>query len=105
MRAQDSYEDRLKMVEMHDDVLKRIESAIKKKQSIEGVTRPLSSRQHKKQKRSPKYPKAVCAICAGCFLLVVVGKPLSQRGAKRRTEKGACRGARPVTQYTLHGIP
>ena len=69
------------------------------------VTSPLSSRQHKKQKRSPKYPKAVCAICAGCFLLVVVGKPLSQRGAKRRTEKGACRGARPVTQYTLHGIP
>lgn len=35
MQAQDSYEDRLKMVEMHDDVLKRIESAIKKKQSIE----------------------------------------------------------------------
>ncbi len=35
MKAQDSYEDRLKMVEMHDDVLSRIESAIKKKQSIE----------------------------------------------------------------------
>ena len=35
MKAQDSYEDRLKMVEMHDDVLKRIESAIKKKHSIE----------------------------------------------------------------------
>lgn len=76
-----------------------------KSNGVTKVTRPLSSRQHKKQKRSPKYPKAVCAICAGCFLLVVVGKPLSQRGAKRRTEKGACRGARPVTQYTLHGIP
>lgn len=35
MKAQDSYEDRLKMVEMHDDVLTRIDSAIKKKQSIE----------------------------------------------------------------------
>lgn len=35
MQAHDSYEDRLKMVEMHDDVLARIDSAIKKKQSIE----------------------------------------------------------------------
>ncbi len=35
MRALDSYEDRLKMAEMHDDVLKRIDAAIKKKQSIE----------------------------------------------------------------------
>ena len=35
MQAHDSYEDRLKMVEMHDDVLARIDRAIKKKQSIE----------------------------------------------------------------------
>ena len=35
MKSQDSYEDRLKMVEMHDDILKRIDDAIKKKQSIE----------------------------------------------------------------------
>lgn len=35
MEAQDSYSDRLKMAEMHDDILKRIDNAIKKKQSIE----------------------------------------------------------------------
>lgn len=35
MKAIDSYEDRLKMVEMHNDVLERIDTAIKKKQSIE----------------------------------------------------------------------
>lgn len=35
MKAQDSYEDRIKMAEMHDDVLKRIDEAIKKKRSIE----------------------------------------------------------------------
>lgn len=35
MRPNDSYDDLLKMVEMHDDVLLRIENAIKKKQSIE----------------------------------------------------------------------
>ncbi len=35
MHANDSYEDRLKMVEMHNDILKRIDTAIKKKRSIE----------------------------------------------------------------------
>lgn len=35
MKARDSYEDRLLMAEMHDDILRRIENAIKKKQSIE----------------------------------------------------------------------
>lgn len=35
MIAKDSYEDRLKMAEMHDDIIKRIETAINKKQSIE----------------------------------------------------------------------
>lgn len=35
MKAKESYEDRLKMAEMHDDIIKRIDTAIKKKQSIE----------------------------------------------------------------------
>lgn len=35
MRATESYEDRLKMAEMHDDVLQRLDNAIKKKQSVE----------------------------------------------------------------------
>ena len=35
MKPQDPYERRLKMAEMHDDVLKRIDDAIKKKHSIE----------------------------------------------------------------------
>lgn len=35
MKAIDSYEDRLKMVDTHNDVLKRIDVAIKKKNSIE----------------------------------------------------------------------
>lgn len=35
MIAKDTYEDRLKMAEMHDDVLERIENAVRKKQSIE----------------------------------------------------------------------
>ena len=35
---------------------------------VSDLTRPLSSRQRKKQKNSPKYPKAVCANCAGCHI-------------------------------------
>jgi len=35
VKAKDSYEDRLKMVDMHGDILKRIDDAIKRKQSVE----------------------------------------------------------------------
>lgn len=35
MKAKENFEERLKMAEMHDDVLQRIEKSIKNKQSIE----------------------------------------------------------------------
>ncbi len=46
----------------------RIEYQINDRLSL---TRPLSSRQSKKQKNSAKYPKADCANCADCYFMPV----------------------------------
>lgn len=63
MESNDSYEDRLKMVDMHEDVLKRIDKAIRNKHSIEA-----------------------CWLCYACFESRIVRtlEKLSEQCSERR---------------------